>query len=193
MTREEAIARGMEVHETKHSMKRRSPWHDYSWRGIYMLTLVVEGRAPLLGVLKGNAEAPDGSPDRPKVECTALGSAILHEEVAKIHRYYPMVEVWRVCVMPDHIHMIVRVKEDMGEGKHLGMVVAGFKGGCSKVAMALGVRVPCASHKIETRTNALLPVTTRCIKAVKAPSTKAVTAPCTRVESAVATKGGRAG
>lgn len=37
--------------------------------------------------------------------------------------------------MPDHLHMIVRVNEDMGEGKHLGMVVAGFKDGFSKAAM----------------------------------------------------------
>ena len=46
MTREEAIAHGLEVHETKHSMKRRSPWHQYHRKGTYMLTLVVEGRLP---------------------------------------------------------------------------------------------------------------------------------------------------
>ena len=33
--------------------------------------------------------------------------------------------------MPDHLHMIVRVNEDMGKGKHLGDVVAGFKSGCN--------------------------------------------------------------
>lgn len=49
MDRDEAIARGLRVHETQHSMKRRSPWHDYHGRGTYMLTLVVEGRMPLLG------------------------------------------------------------------------------------------------------------------------------------------------
>lgn len=62
MNCEEAIAHGMEVHETKHSMKRRCPWHDYRKKGTYMLTLVVEGRVPLLGELKGNAEAPLESP-----------------------------------------------------------------------------------------------------------------------------------
>lgn len=63
MNREEAIAAGMEVHEIKHSMKRRTSWHDYSRKGTYMLTLVVEGRVPLLGELKGCADAPLGSPD----------------------------------------------------------------------------------------------------------------------------------
>ena len=52
MNREEALSRGMKVHETKHSMKRRSPWHDYYRVGTYMLTLVVEGRKPVLGELE---------------------------------------------------------------------------------------------------------------------------------------------
>lgn len=132
MNREEAIARGIEVHETKHSMKRRSPWHDYGRKGTYMLTLVVEGRVPLFGKLKGNAEEPLGSPDAPRVEYSELGNTILRDEIGKINKFYPQVEVWKVCIMPDHIHMIVRVKEDLPEKKHLGLVVRGFKTGCSR-------------------------------------------------------------
>ena len=144
MTREEAIALGVEVCETKHSMKRRTPWHDYSRKGTYMLTLVVQERVPLFGTLKGILDATS-SVDRPHVELSALGKLIRDEEIRKIHHFYPQLEVWRLCIMPDHLHMIVRVNEDMGEGKHLGMVVAGFKGGCSKAAMRLGATVPCAS------------------------------------------------
>ena len=121
----------MEVHETKHSMKRRSPWHDYHRKGTYMLTLVVEGRVPLLGELKGSAEAPLGSADAPHVEYSELGNIILRDEICKINKFYPQVEVWKVCIMPDHIHLIVRVKEDMPDKKHLGKVVAGFKSGCN--------------------------------------------------------------
>ena len=132
MNREEAIAHGMEVHETKHSMKRRSPWHDYRKKGTYMLTLAVEGRVPMFGELKGNAEAPLGSPDAPHVEYSELGITVLRDEVRKISKFYPQVEVWKVCIMPDHIHMIVRVKEDLPEKKHLGQVVRGFKTGCSR-------------------------------------------------------------
>ena len=132
MNREEAIAKGMEVQETKHSMKRRSPWHDYSRKGTYMLTLVVDGRAPLLGVLKGSVDASREPYDAPRVELSELGSTIRREETGKISRFYPWVEVWKVCIMPDHIHMIIRVKEDMPRGKHLGQVVRGFKTGCSR-------------------------------------------------------------
>lgn len=137
MNREEVIAHGLEVHETQHSMKRRCPWHDYHRKGTYMLTLVVEGRMPVLGELRGNAEAPIGSPDAPHVDFSELGKAILRDEICKIRRFYPQVEVWKACVMPDHIHLIVRVWEDLPKGKHLGLVVAGFKGGCSKAAMRL--------------------------------------------------------
>ena len=113
MERDEAIARGLEVRETRHSMKRRSPWHDYHEKGTYMLTLVVEGRMPLLGRLEGRVNARPGDGDAPKVMLSELGTAIVTEEIPKINRYYPQVEVWKVCIMPDHVHLIVRVKEDL--------------------------------------------------------------------------------
>ncbi|MBR3089822.1 MAG: transposase [Prevotella sp.] len=127
MTREEAIAAGMEVHEIQHSMKRRTPWHDYSRKGTYMLTLVVRERRALLGTLCGSLVGEKG----PYVEHSALGNAIAQEEQKKIHRFYPQLEVWKLCIMPDHLHMIVRVNENMENGKHLGKVVAGFKSGCN--------------------------------------------------------------
>ena len=109
MYREEAIALGMDVHDTIHSMKRRSPRHDYHKKGNYMVTLVVEGHVPLLGEMKGNADAPLDSPDAPHVEYSELGDAILRDEIGKISQVFPQVEVWKVCIMPDHIHMLVHV------------------------------------------------------------------------------------
>lgn len=138
MNNNDAISRGWEPAATQHSMKRRSPWHDYYRQGTYMLTLVIEGRQPLFGRLQGLSDAVPGSPSAPRIEPSALGRAIIDEELAKISRFYPQVEVWKACLMPDHLHLIIRVKEDLPPGKHLGMVVAGFKGGCSKAAMRLG-------------------------------------------------------
>lgn len=129
MDRDEAIARGLRVHETQHSMKRRSPWHDYHGRGTYMLTLVVEGRMPLLGKLWGRVEARPGDGDAPKVMLSELGIAIAKEEIPKIHKYYPQVEVWRVCIMPDHIHLIVRVKEDLRGGQAMESLGTEARGG----------------------------------------------------------------
>ena len=39
--------------------------------------------------------------------------------------------------MPDHLHIIVRVKEKLPEGKHLGHVVSGFMTGCTRAWWAL--------------------------------------------------------
>ena len=129
MDRDEVIARGLRVHETQHSMKRRSPWHDYHGRGTYMLTLVVEGRMPLLGKLWGWVDARPGDGDAPKVILSELGVAIAKEEIPKIHKYYPQVEVWRVCIMPDHIHLIVRVKEDLRGGQAMESLGTEARGG----------------------------------------------------------------
>lgn len=141
--RTEAINAGVNVCETKHSMKRRKPSHNYSARGTYMLTLVVEGRQPLLGTLRGDGFAPQGTAEAPRVELSPLGQAIRDVEIKKTSHFYPMVEVWKLCIMPDHIHMIVRVKEDMPKGKHLGQVVSGFKAGCTRAWWRLSGADPC--------------------------------------------------
>ena len=54
--------------EKKPSMLRRRVGHDYQSRRIYLITMTVEGRRPLLGQLAGDADAPDGTPDAPHVE-----------------------------------------------------------------------------------------------------------------------------
>lgn len=113
-------------YETKHSMKRRSLWHDYHRKGTYMLTLVVADRKPLLGKIVGNC------PENVHVELSALGKAIEEVEIKKISQFYPMVRVWKLCIMPDHIHLILRVNEDMPNGKTIGSVIRGFKTGCSR-------------------------------------------------------------
>lgn len=130
-SREEAEKAGIQVKETQHSMKRRFPCHNYSDKGTYMLTLVVEGRKPLFGTLQGDGHAPD-SENEPRVALSPLGKAIRDCEIRKISAFYPMVEVWKLCIMPDHLHIIIRVKEKMPEGKNLGQVVRGFKTGCTR-------------------------------------------------------------
>ena len=124
-TRDEAIAAGAPADEVRHSMKRRLTSHDYHAVGTYMLTLVVEGRVPLFGRLCGSIE-------HPQVELSPLGEDVRDVQLKKISEYYPMVEVWKLCVMPDHLHLIIRIREPLPEGRHLGHVVSGFKSGCTR-------------------------------------------------------------
>ena len=118
--------------ETIHNQHRRSFWHDYYQKGLYMITMVIEGRQRLFGTIVGHANGQPGTSETPHIELSELGREVLEQEVPKISHYYPMVEVWRVAMMPDHIHLLLRVREPLPSGKHLGMVVRGFKTGCSR-------------------------------------------------------------
>lgn len=116
--------------------------HDYARPGTYEVTMVVAGRQAVFGELVGTTKAGG---DAPRLEPSELGKIVLEREIPKIHHYYPMVEVWQVCLMPDHLHMIVRINEPLPEGKHLGIVLGAFKGGVSRAWWKLCATVSGAS------------------------------------------------
>ncbi len=124
--------------EKKPSMLRRRIGHDYASRCIYLITLTVEGRRPLLGKLVGNADAPNDSADAPRVELTPLGERVWERWMAT-ERLYPQIQAVKLQIMPDHLHGILFVKEQLG--CHLGQVIKGFKAGCNKAyrELVLGV------------------------------------------------------
>ena len=132
--------------DKKPSMKRRSEEKDYLDRGIYLITIATEGRMPLLGTLAGNADVKD-RPDKPHVILSPLGEKVKAEWFG-IARYYPQIEVIRLCVMPDHIHGILFVHERIE--RHLGHVINGFKAGTRKAARELGITERKAEVKTET-------------------------------------------
>jgi len=134
MTEEQIAAKKEHASEKKASMKRRDDHHDYTERRMYMITLEVEGRRPVFGRLVGDAFAPKGSKDEPRIELTKLGQAVQNEWMG-IHDYYPQIEVMAVQMMPDHMHGILFVRERLPV--HLGQVISGFKAGCRKAEKAL--------------------------------------------------------
>lgn len=115
--------------DKKPSMLRRRVGHDYGSRRIYLITMTVEGRHPILGHLAGDANAPEGSSDAPRVELSPLGDAV-KACWESISTYYPEVKVLATMIMPDHLHGILFVERQMEQ--HLGMVIKGFKVGCNK-------------------------------------------------------------
>ena len=134
MTDEQIEAKKEHAGEKKVSMKRRDDHHDDTERRMYMITLEVEGRRPVFGRLVGDAFAPKGSKEEPRMELTALGQAVQSEWMG-IHNYYPQIEVMAVQMMPDHMHGILFVRERLPV--HLGQVISGFKAGCRKAEKAL--------------------------------------------------------
>jgi len=68
---------------------------------------------------------------------SSLGEQVLQAEIPKIHQFYPQAEVWQVAIMPDHLHMIIRISASLPERKTLGSIIRGFKTGCSRAQWKL--------------------------------------------------------
>ena len=109
------------------SMKRRHDRHDYQSPCIYMITLAIKGRRPLLGAVC----SPDDSHSQPWFNPSPLG-----ERIAacwrEMPRFYPQVRLLALQLMPDHLHGIIHVTDRLP--RHLGHVLNGFKVGCNRVA-----------------------------------------------------------
>lgn len=124
----------------KPSMKRRFVGHDYTRRGIYMLTMTVEGRRPLFGRVYGSS-------DDARIELSELGCAV-RDEWWNIPSYYPQVKVFELQMMPDHLHGILFVSEPLSCG--LSRVVRGFKTGCGRAYRRLIAPLPIATESQQT-------------------------------------------
>ena len=125
--------------EKKPSMLRRCVGHDYTGRHIYMITMVTEGRRPLLGQAVGKSEAQEDSDEAPRIELTELGQRVADEWWAT-SQYHPEIEVVALEMMPDHLHGSLFVREKMEAP--LGMALRGFKQSCNRHYRELVLGVP---------------------------------------------------
>ena len=131
--------------------------HDYQSRSIYMITICVTGRRPLLGALR------DGP--SPWVEPTELGVEVERCWHA-IPVHYPEVRLLEFQLMPDHVHGLLFVERKMES--HLGQIIKGFKIGCSKAKWRLEEALPGSralnynsTHKTSHKTPHDTPATSR--------------------------------
>lgn len=120
---------------------RRMYGHDYAVPGTYEVTMVVAGRRPVFGEIVGTTKE---NGDKPRLIPSTLGQTVLDNEIPKINQYYPEVAIWQVCLMPDHLHLIVRINQALPQGKHLGIVIGAFKGGVSRAWWHLNTTVSTA-------------------------------------------------
>lgn len=95
---------------------KRAIWHDYRGVGFYMLTLTTAGRRPLFG----QVVAPG------VMELSSVGYFVLKAWRA-MPSFTPQLETTTFCVMPDHLHGIIAVRERLA--RPLGAIIRGFKSG----------------------------------------------------------------
>lgn len=98
------------------SQGQRAIWHDYKGVGFYMLTLATADRRPFFGHL---VEPGD-------VALSPAGHLVL-EAWRKMPSFTPQLETTTLCLMPDHLHGIVSVRERLESP--LGAIIRGFKSG----------------------------------------------------------------
>lgn len=106
------------------SMKRRKPGHDYQGVCIYMITLIIQDRKPLLGELFYDSDSLFRENQNAYVKYSLFGRKV-KRIWNKIPFLYPQIQTWRCEIMPDHIHGILYVKERLPI--HLSEVITGFK------------------------------------------------------------------
>lgn len=94
--------------------------HNYREPCIYLLTVTVEGRRPVLGHLAGDMYTAH-------IELTPLGEDVRHELYALCDRY-PQLRLLQYQIMPDHVHVILQVTERLP--KPLGNLFSSWKIAC---------------------------------------------------------------
>ena len=167
-SKEELLRRGLKPHDIQHNQHRRAEWQNYGGCGLYMITLCVDGRHPVFGYLEGNIKAKRGTADFPHIVLSPLGRTVLENELPKIHSLYPQIEIWQAAIMPDHLHLLLYIREPLPQGKHLGHIISSFKGGCSRAWWALtamGKTGANATGTAATGTSAVVPAASAAVKA----------------------------
>ena len=125
-------------------MKPAQIFHQYIWiintlRAYRRLTLeelnqkwmddgVADGN-PLLGTLV----IPQNDPSQARVERTALGNAVV-DELYVMCRHYPAIRIFQFCLMPDHLHAVIRVTKVMDTS--IRNVLRGYWQGVKKLGRA---------------------------------------------------------
>lgn len=102
----------------------RAPWHDYTSRCIYMVTI---NKSPLVkdfGALAGDYRISAGEKGCSFVQASDIGCAIKNV-LRRFCQVEPNIRVLQYVIMPDHLHILLFVESPTAE--ILGRIIARFK------------------------------------------------------------------
>ena len=95
--------------------QNRLPDYDYSQEGSYFVTLCTHNRARLfeMEMPVGNdlCVVPDNENGTAHRPCPAGENQIIHKWIRETENKFPNVTIDKYVVMPDHLHLIVTIKE----------------------------------------------------------------------------------
>lgn len=111
---------------------RRCPGHDYRSKCIYHIVLQKAEGFPLQSEVAGFP----GNHQWPPCVRRSVEGEIIKNEIYALKNVFPFTSVIRQCVMPDHVHFALNIKE--ATDVHLGSIIAELKRKCSEAYEKLG-------------------------------------------------------
>lgn len=124
------------------NMHLRMPGKDYRYTGYYFCTMVTKDRAHLFGKIEGDVNLPNDPIQGPHIAYSPYGQLVAREleHISDYGEYKGKVEIKGKQIMPDHIHMIIHIKETLP--KPLGTMLNGFNTGCRRIWRELAANLP---------------------------------------------------
>lgn len=120
----------------------RAEWHDYTSRCVYMITFLKSENAPVFSNIRGQIN-PQGLHAR--YEKTEIGE-IIYRQIKRLDSNFNFVSVVRYVIMPDHVHILLNVKEK--SQTHLGDIVGSLKKECAREYKHLYSEAQCNSNPL---------------------------------------------
>ncbi len=108
---------------------RRASHHDYKKTARYLITILKSPEIQPFSRIEGNPKLVEGA-GAPTIVLLQTGIFIEEALLTWLNKF-PQIDVVEKCIMPDHIHLCVRVNSDLKNG--LSLALAGFMGKVSRL------------------------------------------------------------
>lgn len=89
---------------------KRAFAHNYHAPFIYHIILKKKDNAIKFGTVRGDARIAPGNPGSAFIEESDLGKTIA-KSILKIQGQFPILQIYQYKVMPDHVHILLRIKD----------------------------------------------------------------------------------
>ena len=86
--------------------------YDYSRNGLYFITICTKNRVPYLSEITEDPLFVGADIIRPIINLTNIGK-ILDYSINEIKNHYENVSVMKYCIMPDHVHLIISIVNEI--------------------------------------------------------------------------------
>ena len=86
--------------------------YDYSRNGLYFITICTKDRIHCFSEIIEEPSCVGADIIRPKTVLTNIGK-ILEDSINDIKNHYDNISVVKYCIMPDHVHLIISIMNDI--------------------------------------------------------------------------------